>query len=363
MTFSPPSRRPSRPVQVGAVTIGGTAPIVVQSMCSTDTRDVAATSAQIAALAEAGCELVRLAVPDRAAAAALPEILRQSPLPVVADIHFNYRLALAALEAGVHGLRLNPGNIRSADKVRQVARAAQERGVPIRVGVNAGSLPPIETPPDQPPPTVQELRAGLPDRLVEAALGHIRILQDLDFEDIVVSLKAFDVPLTVTANRLLARQVPYPLHLGITEAGLPWAGTIRSAVGLGLLLFEGLGDTIRVSLTGDPVEEVRVAYEVLRALNLRQCGPTLISCPTCGRTEVDLPALARQVEERLQGMQAPITVAVMGCVVNGPGEAREADFGIAAGRGQGAVFRHGQIVRTVPEDELLQALMEEIERG
>lgn len=358
-----PSRRIARPVQVGPLTLGGGAPVVVQSMCSTPTADRAATTAQIAALAEAGCELVRLAVPDQEAAAALPEIVRRSPIPVAADIHFDHRLALAALRAGVHKLRLNPGNIRDPAHVRAVVRAARARGVPIRIGVNAGSLPPLEVPAGQPPPTVEELHAMAPERMVQAALGHVRILEELGFTDIVVSLKAFDVPLTVAANRLLAARVPYPLHLGITEAGLPWAGTIRSAVGLGVLLFEGLGDTIRVSLTGDPVEEVRVAYEILRALDMRQRGPTLISCPTCGRTAIDLARLAEQVQERLRSISAPITVAVMGCVVNGPGEARGADYGIAGGKGRGAVFRRGEVVATVPEAELVERLMAEIEQG
>lgn len=358
----PHPRRLSRPVRLGSVVIGGGGPIVVQSMCNTDTRDVAATTSQIAALAEAGCEVVRVAVPDAEAAEALPAIVRASPIPVVADIHFDHRLALAALQAGVHGLRLNPGNIRDPDKVRAVVRAARERGVPIRIGVNAGSLPPLEEEPGRPPPTLKEVQATLPKRMVQAALGHIRILEELDFHDIVVSLKAFDVPITVAANRLLARQVPYPLHIGITEAGLPWAGTIRSAVGIGILLFEGLGDTIRVSLTGDPVEEVRVAYEILRALDLRRRGPTLISCPTCGRTEVDLVRLAEEVERRLQGLPAAITVAVMGCVVNGPGEARMADYGIAAGRGRGVIFRHGEVVGSAPEGKLVEALLTEIGR-
>jgi len=361
-TLHPP-RRLSRPVHVGDVVIGGGAPVVVQSMCSTDTRDVAATSAQIAALAAAGCEIVRLAVPDRAAAAALPEIIRASPIPVVADIHFDHRLALAAIAAGVHGLRLNPGNIRDPGKVREVVRAAAERSLPIRIGVNAGSLPPLGREEGRPPPTVEELRATLPERMVEAALGHVAILEGMGFEDIVISLKAFDVPLTIAANRLMAERRPYPLHIGITEAGLPWAGTIRSAVGLGILLYEGLGDTIRVSLTGDPVEEVRVAYEILKALHLRQRGPTLISCPTCGRTEVDLVRLAEEVEARLQSCHEPITVAVMGCVVNGPGEARQADYGIAGGKGRGVVFRHGEIIGTVPEERLVDALMAEIAKG
>jgi (E)-4-hydroxy-3-methylbut-2-enyl-diphosphate synthase len=359
--ISPP-RRSSHPAHVGSLTIGGGAPVAVQSMCNTDTRDVEATARQIAALAEAGCELVRVAVPDAAAAAALPEIVRRSPVPVAADIHFDHRLALAALESGVQKLRLNPGNIRRPEHVRTVVRAAQERGAAIRIGVNAGSLPPLETPAGRPLPTVEELRAMAPERMVQAALGHVRILEELDFHNIVVSLKAFDVPLTVAANRLLAARLPYPLHLGITEAGLPWAGTIRSAVGLGILLFEGLGDTIRVSLTGDPVEEVRVAYEILRAVDQRRRGPTMISCPTCGRTEVDLVRLAEEVQERLQAVREPITVAVMGCVVNGPGEARQADYGIAGGKGKGAVFRQGEVVATVPEEQLVDALMAEIER-
>jgi (E)-4-hydroxy-3-methylbut-2-enyl-diphosphate synthase len=331
-------------------------------MCSTDTRDAPATLAQIESLVEAGCEVVRVAVPDREAAAALPGIVRGCALPLVADIHFDHRLALAALEAGVHGLRLNPGNIRDPDKVRQVVRQAKERAVPIRIGVNAGSLPPVEVPEGRPPPTVEELHAGLPERMVQAALEHIRILEELGFHEIIVSLKAFDVPITVTANRLLAERVPYPMHIGITEAGLPWAGTIRSAVGIGILLFEGLADTIRVSLTGDPLEEVRVAYEILRALDLRRRGPTIISCPTCGRTEVDLVRLAGEVEHRLGGVKEPITVAVMGCVVNGPGEARLADYGIAGGKAKGALFRHGEVLRTVPEEELVDALMAEITR-
>jgi len=355
-------RRLSKAIRLGNVTVGGGAPIVVQSMCNTDTRDVAATLRQIHQLAEAGCEIVRVAVPDMAAAQALAAIKRQSPLPIVADIHFDHRLALAALRAGVDGLRLNPGNIRDPEKVRMVVRLAKERGVPIRIGVNAGSLPPVSATQDGHMPTVEELRASLPERMVEAALGHIRILEDLDFDLIKVSLKAFDVPATVAAYRLIADKVPYPLHLGITEAGTPWAGSIRSAVGLGILLFEGLGDTIRVSLTGDPVEEVRTAYEILKALNLRQRGPTLISCPTCGRTEIDLIPLAQAVEERLKTIKKPIKVAVMGCVVNGPGEAREADVGLAGGRGKGVIFRKGQIVRIVPESELLEALLAEVEK-
>jgi (E)-4-hydroxy-3-methylbut-2-enyl-diphosphate synthase len=352
-------RRLSKALRIGDVPVGAGAPIAVQSMCKSDTRDATATLAQIRQLAEAGCEIVRLAVPDAAAASALAQIKQSSPLPLVADIHFDYRLALAALAAGVDGLRLNPGNIRDPDKVKQVVRVARERQIPIRVGVNAGSLPPLSD--GQHQATLEELHASLPRRMVDAALGHIRLLESLDFDLIKVSLKAFDVPTTVAAYRLIAGLVPYPLHLGITEAGRPWTGGIRSAVGLGILLSEGLGDTIRVSLTGDPVDEVKTAYEILKALNLRQRGPTLVSCPTCGRTEIDLIGLAEKVEERLKTVQKPIKVAVMGCVVNGPGEARDADVGIAGGKGRAILFRKGEIVRTVPESEMLEALMTEVQ--
>lgn len=355
-------RRKSKVLRIGNVVIGGGAPVVVQSMCNTDTRDAEATIRQIASLADAGCEIVRVAVPDIAAAQALPAIKKSSPLPLVADIHFDHRLALAALAAGVDGLRLNPGNIRDPEKVRSVVRAAKERAVPIRIGVNAGSLPPVPVTDGHQAPSVEDLHATLPQRMVDAALGHIHILESLDFDLIKVSLKAFDVPTTVSAYRIIADRVPYPLHLGITEAGRPWAGGIRSAVGLGILLHEGLGDTIRVSLTGDPVEEVKTAYEILKALNLRQRGATLISCPTCGRTEINLIGLAEQVEERLKDVRKPIKVAVMGCVVNGPGEARDADVGIAGGKGKAVIFRKGQVVRTVPEGEMLQALMSEVDR-
>lgn len=346
-------RRPSKPMRIGGVIIGGDAPIAVQSMTKTDTRDAAATTKQILELEAAGCELIRVAVPDMEAAEAIPAIKGGINIPLIADIHFDYRLALAALKGGVDGLRLNPGNIREADKVKAVVRAAKERSAPIRIGVNAGSLPPW--PPDQPPISV-------PQRMVRAALEHIGILESLDFDLIKVSLKAFDVPTTIEAYRLVANQIPYPLHLGITEAGTPRAGSIRSAVGLGILLHEGLGDTIRVSLTSHPGEEVITAYEILKSLNLRQRGPTLVSCPTCGRTEIDLVGLANAVEERLARMTKPIKVAVMGCVVNGPGEARDADVGIAGGKGRGVLFRKGETLRTVEEAEFLEALMAEVER-
>jgi (E)-4-hydroxy-3-methylbut-2-enyl-diphosphate synthase len=346
-------RRPSKPVRVGNVQVGGDAPIVVQSMTNTSTADAQATVRQTFELADLGCEIIRVAVPDRHAAAALPEIVRHSPIPVIADIHYDYRLALAALKAGVHGLRLNPGNLRDPEKVRAVVRLAQQRGVPIRVGVNEGSLPPL--PPladgEMPPPKWQ--------RMVDAALWEIRILEEMDFDQIKVSLKAFDVPTTVAAYREIARQTPYALHIGITEAGTLRSGSIRNAVGIGLLLAEGIGDTIRVSLAADPKEEIPIAYDILRALNLRQRGPTIVACPTCGRIEVDLIPLALQVEEHFQKLGQPITVAVMGCVVNGPGEAREADIGLAAGKGKGAIFRNGQVVRVVDEKDYVTALIEE----
>ena len=346
-------RRETRKIQVGKVAVGGDAPVSVQSMCNTDTRDVAATSAQIAALAAAGCEIVRCAVPDEQAARALTSICAQSPMPLIADIHFDYRLALASLEAGVAGLRLNPGNIGARWKVEAVVKACAERRVPIRIGVNAGSLE-------------KELleKYGHPcaEAMAESALGHIRILEDLHYREIKVSLKASNVRRTVAAYRLLAGQVDYPLHIGITEAGTTWAGTIKSAVGIGALLAEGIGDTLRVSLTGDPVEEVRVGWEILKSLELRERGPVFISCPTCGRCQIDLIAVAEEVERRLHDLPDKITIAVMGCVVNGPGEAREADIGIAGGQGQGLLFRKGEIVRKVPQAELADALVEEAMR-
>ncbi|MCM8749142.1 flavodoxin-dependent (E)-4-hydroxy-3-methylbut-2-enyl-diphosphate synthase [Thermomicrobiaceae bacterium CFH 74404] len=355
-------RRKSRPVWVGNVQIGGDAPIVVQSMTTADTRDPEATLRQIHELADAGCEIVRLAVPDRVAAAALPEIVPYSPVPLVADIHFEHTLALKALDAGIHKLRLNPGNIRKPEDVREVVRKAKERGVPIRIGVNFGSLPPMTR------EFVDEMAAQnathtelIAEHMVRTALGHVRILEDLDFGDIVISLKAFEVPVMVEAYRRMARLVDYPLHLGVTEAGTPKAGAIRSAVGIGTLLAEGIGDTIRVSLATDPVEEVYVAYEILKSLDLRQHGATLVACPTCGRVEVDLFKLANEIDEYLKTIKEPIKVAVMGCVVNGPGEARDSDVGVAAGRGKGVIFRKGKIVRKVEEQEIVPALKEEIQ--
>ena len=344
-------RRISRPVRLGNVIVGGEAPITVQSMTKTDTRDVAATVRQIHELEECGCDLIRIAVPDTEAAQVLPAIKREIHIPLIADVHFDYRLALAALDAGADGLRLNPGNISKVEEIVAIVGVARSRQVPIRIGVNAGSLP-----------DSFDSSASVAERMVEAALAQVQLLESLDFNLIKLSLKAFDVPTTIRAYRLMADRVPYPLHLGITEAGLPRSGAVRSAVGIGILLYEGIGDTIRVSLTGDPREEVATGYEIIKSLGLRERGPTLISCPTCGRCEVDIIGLARAVEERLSGVSKPIKVAVMGCVVNGPGEARAADVGLACGRGRGAIFRKGQVVRTVAEDEFLESLMEEVAR-
>ena len=355
-------RRKTRAVHVGDVQIGGGAPIVVQSMATTDTRDPKATLAQIHKLAESGCEIVRIAVPDRVGAAALPDIVPYSPVPLIADIHFEHTLALKALDAGIHGLRLNPGNIRKPEDVREVVRKAKERGVPIRIGVNFGSVPPMTMAfvdeMAQQNATQIELIA---EHMVRTAIGHIRILEDLDFEDIKISLKAFEVPIMLEAYRRMAKLNDYPLHLGVTEAGTPKSGSVRSAVGIGTLLAEGIGDTIRVSLTTSPVEEVFVAYEILKSLRLRQRGATMVACPTCGRVEVDLFKLANEVDEYLKTIKEPIKVAVMGCVVNGPGESRDSDVGVAAGRGKGVIFRQGKIVRKVEEHEILPALKEEIE--
>jgi (E)-4-hydroxy-3-methylbut-2-enyl-diphosphate synthase len=320
-------------------------------MCSTDTRDIVATMAQIHALAEVGCEIVRCAVPDADAADALATIKAQSPIPVIADIHFDYKLALRVLGGGIDGLRLNPGNIGEHWKVAEVVKGAAERMVPIRIGVNAGSLEKH---------LLEKYGHPTAEAMVESALGHIHILEDLKYQEIKISLKASDVPKTVAAYRLLAQQVEYPLHIGITEAGTTFSGTIKSSVGLGILLHDGIGDTLRVSLTGDPVDEVRVGYEILKSLGLRQRGVNFVSCPTCGRCQINLIKVAEEVERRLQSVNKQITVAVMGCAVNGPGEAREADVGVAGGNGEGLIFRKGEIVRKVSEDKLADALLEEI---
>ena len=355
-------RRKTRVLDIGGVKIGGDNPIVVQSMATADTRDAKATLTQIRELADAGCEIVRIAVPDRKAAAALPDIVPHSPVPLIADIHFEHTLALKALDAGIHGLRLNPGNIRKMADVQEVVAKAKERGTPIRIGVNYGSVPPMPNEfvdeMAERNATQVELRA---EWMVRTALGHMKILEDLDFFDMKVSLKAFEVPVLFEAYKRFA-QLPndYPLHLGVTEAGTPRAGSVRSAVGLGTLLSLGIGDTLRVSLTTDPVEEVFVAYEILKTLELRQKGPTMIACPTCGRVEVDLFTIANQIDDFLLTVKEPIRVAVMGCVVNGPGEARDADVGLAAGNSKGIIFRKGKIVRTVPESDMIGALKEEI---
>ena len=324
--------------------------MVVQSMTKTDTRDVRATIAQIRELEEVGCELVRVAVPDAEAARAILSIKKGISIPLIADIHFDYRLALMALEAGADGLRLNPGNIGEPEKVKAVALAAKERGVPIRIGVNAGSLPKTADP---------ELTVA--QRMVDAALEQINLLESLDFDLIKVSLKAFDVPTTIEAYQSIAEKIPYPLHLGITEAGTPRRGVIRSAVGIGTLLYMGIGDTIRVSLSAHPREEVIAGYEILKSLNLRQHGPVLVSCPSCGRADVDIVKLAEEVEEQLIKIDKPIKVAVMGCEVNGPGEARDADVGIACGKGRGVIFKKGKKVGVVEEKDFLTALMREVQ--
>ncbi len=341
----------TRLIHVGSVPIGGTAPCSVQSMCSTDTRNIPVTIAQIKGLADNGCEIVRCAVPDLDAASALAQIKKMSPIPVVADIHFDYKLALQVLEGGIDGLRLNPGNIGEKWKVAEIVASAAERKVPIRIGVNAGSLE---------KELLQQYGHPSAEAMVESAMGHIRILEDLNYQEIKVSLKASDVMKSVAAYRLFSEQSDYPLHIGITEAGTLFSGTIKSSVGLGILLADGIGDTMRVSLTGDPKDEVRVGYDILKAVGLRQRGVNFVSCPTCGRCQIDLIRVAEEVEKRLQGVDKNITVAVMGCAVNGPGEAREADVGIAGGKGEGLVFRHGEIVRKVPEEQLADALIEEI---
>ncbi|MCE5312696.1 MAG: flavodoxin-dependent (E)-4-hydroxy-3-methylbut-2-enyl-diphosphate synthase [Nitrospiraceae bacterium] len=347
-------RRSTKELNVGNVGIGGSHPISVQSMTKTDTRDAEKTLNQITSLACAGCEIIRIAVPDMEAAEALSMIVPKSPLPVIADIHFDWRLALKSLESGVHGLRLNPGNIGARWKVEEVVAAATERSVPIRIGVNAGSLEKH---------LLDKYGHPTPEAIVESAEGHISILEELGFNAIKVSLKASDVLKTVEAYRIFSAKHDYPLHIGISESGPPSTGIIKSSVGLGVLLYEGIGDTMRVSLTSEPEEEVRVAYEILKSLGLRERGANLISCPTCGRCEIDMRPLAQQVQDALKNITKPVTVAVMGCVVNGPGEAREADFGVAGGKGMGLVFKKGEVVKKVKEEDLLSALMDEINRA
>lgn len=348
-------RRISREVKIGSVSIGGGNPIVIQSMTNTDTRDVEATLQQIENLARIGCEVVRVAVLNDQAALALKEICQKSTLPVVADIHFDYRLALKAVENGVQGLRINPGNIGERWKVQEVVKSVRERNIPIRIGVNAGSLE---------KDLLEKYHGPTADSMVESALRHVRILEEEGYQNIKISLKASRVPLMIEAYRKIANIVDYPLHLGVTEAGTIKSGVVKSAIGIGTLLAEGIGDTIRVSLTSDPADEIPLALNILRVLGLKKGGFELISCPTCGRTQVDLVKLAEEVEKRLEKLPSPeegISIAVMGCVVNGPGEAKEADFGIAGGRGNGMLFKKGEIVARLSEEELLPALMEMIE--
>lgn len=347
------SRERTRQIRAGSVPIGGGAAVSVQSMCNVRTSDVEAVTAQIKRLRAAGCDIVRLAVPDMAAARAISEIKSAVPdVPLVADIHFDYRLALEAAARGIDKIRINPGNIGSSERVAAVARECAARGIPIRIGVNSGSLE---------KPLLAKYGHPTPEAMIESAAGHIRLLNDCGFDDICLSLKSSSVALTVEAYRLAAEAFPYPLHLGVTETGTAYQGTVSSAVGIGALLMEGIGDTIRVSLTADPAEEVRAGIAILKAAGLRRSGVRFVSCPTCGRTEIDLISLAHEVEDRLGDIKADITVAVMGCVVNGPGEAREADYGIAGGRGCGLLFKKGEIVKKVPEGELCSALMELIE--
>lgn len=341
-------RKQTRQIHIGSVALGGGAEVSVQSMTNTKTSDASATLAQIARLAEAGCDIVRCAVPDTAAAEAMREICKNSPIPVVADIHFDYKLALASVEAGVSKIRINPGNIGSRERVRAVADACRERGIPIRVGVNSGSIE----------KELLEKYGRSPTALVESALGHVHILEDVGFSDICISLKSSDVTETVEAYRRLAERVDYPLHVGVTEAGTAYNGIIRSSVGIGTLLMEGIGDTLRVSLTADPVEEIHAGIAILKAIGLRRDGVRVISCPTCGRTQIDLIPLANEVEKALSHVKKSLTVAVMGCVVNGPGEAREADYGIAGGKDEGLLFRKGLVIGKVPADKLCAALLD-----
>ena len=346
-------RKITRSVKVGNLLIGGGNNVVIQSMCNTDTRNVKETVAQIKRLEEAGCEMVRVAVPDMEAAKAIGKIKKEISIPLVADIHFDYRLALEAMEQGIDKVRINPGNIGSEEKIRAVVEKAKEKHIPIRIGVNSGSLE---------KDLLEKYGHVTPEALVESALKHVRILERYDFHDIVISIKASSVPFSIAAYSLLSQKVDYPLHVGITEAGTVWGGTVKSAVGIGSILAMGIGDTIRVSLTGDPVEEIKAAKEILKSLELRKFGVEFVSCPTCGRTQIDLVSIASQVEEKCRKINKNIKVAVMGCVVNGPGEAREADIGIAGGKGEGLIFKKGEIIKKVPENQLIDALMAEIEK-
>lgn len=347
------NRRKSKVIEIGNVKIGGDNPISVQSMCNTDTRDVETTLEQINRMAERGCELVRLAVLNKDAADAIKDIVKKSPVPLIADIHFDYKLAIQCINNGINALRLNPGNIGKRENVEKVVSLAKQQNIPIRIGVNAGSLE----------KDLQDKDIPLSEKMVLSALGHIKILEDLDFDLIKVSLKSSDVLTTIEAYRSIAEKIPYPLHLGVTEAGTLRSGLIKSSVGLGTLLAEGIGDTIRVSLTENPEEEVTAGFEILKSLGLRQHGVNFISCPTCGRTQINLIELAKKVEEKFKNLDKPITIATMGCAVNGPGEAKHADFGIAGGVGEGIIFKKGEIIAKVPEEKLLKKLEEIITKS
>lgn len=343
-------RRKSKEISIGNVKIGNNNPISVQSMCNTDTRDIKSTSRQIQELADAGCELVRLAVLNKEAGEAIKVLVKSSPVPLIADIHFDYRLAIQCINNGISALRLNPGNIGKRENIEKVVSLAKQQNIPIRIGVNAGSLE----------KELKEKNLPLHEKMVESALKHIQILEDFDFDLIKISLKSSDVLTTIKAYQVMAQKVDYPLHLGVTEAGTLKSGLVKSSVGLGALLSQGIGDTIRVSLTEDPIEEVSAGYEILKSLGLRQRGVNFVSCPTCGRTQIDLIGLAKKVEERFKSFDANITIATMGCAVNGPGEASHADFGIAGGIGEGYIFKKGEIIAKVPEDKLLDKLEEVI---
>jgi len=345
-------RRQSREVSVGNVKIGGNNPISIQSMTNTDTRDAEATIAQIKRLEEVGCDIVRVAIPDMTAAKNIAKIKSEVNIPVIADIHFDYRLALEVIDQGVDGVRINPGNIGSIDRVKMVVEKCKEKNLKIRIGVNGGSLE---------KELLQKYGSATAEALVESAMNHVKILEDLDFRNIVISLKSSDIYKTLEAYELISKQVDYPLHIGITESGSVKKGTIKSSIGVGALLLKGIGDTIRVSLTSDPIEEIKVAKEMLVALGLRKQGMTFVSCPTCGRTQINLIKIAEEVEKRLENCNKNIKVAVMGCVVNGPGEAREADIGIAGGKGEGLIFKKGEIIKKVKEEDLIEELMKEIE--
>jgi len=353
MTDNRVQRRKSRRIYVGKAPVGDGAPVSVQSMTNTDTRDVSATTAQIRRLEEAGCEIVRLAIPDEQAADALKLIKREVSAPLIADIHFDYRLAIAAMKAGADGLRINPGNIGGRDRLEKVINEARTREIPIRIGVNSGSLQ---------KDILEKYGHPTPEAMVESALEHIRIFEEMNFTNIKISMKSSNVLNTISAYELLSDKTDYPFHLGVTEAGTLISGTVKNAIGIGMLLYKGIGDTMRVSLSRDPVEEVKAAYEILRALDLRHRGPEIISCPTCGRTEIDLFSIVEAVEKGLEGITASPKVAVMGCVVNGPGEAREADVGVAGGRGQGVLFKKGEVVDKLPEEELAAALIREVKK-